>query len=105
MNSSNLPSSYVVRVFGNDQQFECAPDKPVLTAALAANSLMSYGCRQGMCGSCRGRVVEGSISYPAGFPDAITEQDANAGFALFCSAYPTSDLVIDISRKIESATE
>lgn len=99
MNSSENPLSYVVRVLSNGQQFECAYDKPVLSAALAANVLMSYGCRQGMCGSCRGRVVEGSIIYPAGFPDAITEEDANAGYALFCSAYPTSDLVIDISRK------
>lgn len=83
---------------GSGRVFDCASDIPVLTAALRANILMSYGCRQGMCGSCRGRLTAGEITYKNGFPDAITADDAEAGYVLFCSAYPESDLLIEIGQ-------
>jgi CDP-4-dehydro-6-deoxyglucose reductase len=92
--------SHRVTLHPGGQQFDCPTDKPILSAALAANILISYGCRQGQCGSCRGRVIKGSIEYPNGFPDAITEYDAGAGYALFCSAYAKSDVTIEIGKSI-----
>ena len=59
---------------------------------------MAYSCRSGQCGSCRGRVLAGEVAYRDGLPDAIDETEARAGFALFCSAYARSDLVIELFR-------
>ncbi|MFT5218903.1 MAG: CDP-4-dehydro-6-deoxyglucose reductase [Planctomycetota bacterium] len=88
--------NFQIKVLSSGQVFSCPGDVPVLSAALQANILMSYGCRQGMCGSCRGHLADGKITYKNGFPDAITAEDAEAGFVLFCSAYPESDLLIEI---------
>ena len=70
--------------------------QPILSAAHRANILMAYSCRSGQCGSCRGRVLEGDIEYPQKFPDALSRQEAEQGYALFCSAYPRSDLRIEL---------
>jgi CDP-4-dehydro-6-deoxyglucose reductase len=43
-----------------------------------------------------GKLRQGEIQYPAGQPDAITAAQAEAGYVLFCSAYATSDLTIEL---------
>ena len=45
-----------------------------------------------------GRVISGQIRYPGGLPAAINETEAAAGMVLFCSAYATSDLVIELVK-------
>ena len=78
------------------EQFDCAENTPILNAAHAANVLISYSCRSGQCGSCIGKLVSGEIAYPGGLPDAISSDDADAGYALFCSAVAHSDLTIEL---------
>lgn len=78
--------------------FQCPADKSILNAAHAAGILISYSCRSGQCGTCRGRVLCGDITYPGGLPDAIGDAEAEAGQVLFCSAYAGSDLVIEILK-------
>jgi len=68
----------------------------VLDAAHDANILISYSCRGGRCGSCLGRLVEGEIEYPRGRPDALSAEQHACGYALFCSAYAVSNLVIEL---------
>ena len=76
--------------------FDCPADKPILNAAHAADILMAYSCRGGLCGTCKGRVLEGRVFYPAGMPAAIDDTESIAGRALFCSAHALSDLVIEL---------
>lgn len=59
---------------------------------------MAYSCRGGLCGTCKGRVLEGRIEYPAGMPGAIDSAESAAGQALFCSAYAVTDLVIELPQ-------
>ena len=78
------------------EQFTCPTDKPILSAAHASDILISYSCRSGQCGSCKGRVISGQTRYPGGLPAAIDETETAAGMVLFCSAYALSDLVIEL---------
>ena len=80
------------------EQFECRPEQTLLSAAHAANVLISYSCRSGQCGSCMGRVLSGAVRYPLGQPDALSTAQAEEGYALFCSACPVSDLSIELPR-------
>jgi len=89
------------------EQFDCPAQQSILSAAHAANILVSSSCRSGQCGSCLGKLLSGEIEYPEGLPDALSQQqhaDAlsqqqhAAGFALFCSAHATSDLVIELTE-------
>jgi len=78
------------------EQFDCPAHKTILAAAHAANILISYSCRSGQCGSCQGKLLSGEIEYPRGLPDALSQQQHEAGYALFCSAQATSDLLIEL---------
>jgi hypothetical protein len=41
-------------------------------------------------------LLAGDVSYPQGQPDALSRQQAEAGYALFCSAHACSDLTIEL---------
>lgn len=93
--------SYRVRVQDSGHEFACEEGENVLNAALRAGYGFPYSCKTGTCASCRGQVVEGAIEYPRGWPEAITEGEADEGLALFCQAVPQTDLVVSV-REVEA---
>ena len=74
-------------------------DTTILRAALAANINLPYGCRNGTCGNCKGRVVEGRVDHGL-LPGAgaLSDAEREQGYALFCCARPLSDLVVEARR-------
>jgi len=66
----------------------------VLAAALREGIVIAYGCRNGVCGTCKGKLLEGAVDYGTYQEQAMTEAEKNAGMALFCQAKPHSDLLI-----------
>jgi CDP-4-dehydro-6-deoxyglucose reductase len=42
-------------------QFDVEPGNTLLRAALEAGIHLPYGCRNGACGACKGRVVSGQV--------------------------------------------
>ena len=94
--------SYKVTVKPSGHTFEVADNETILNAALEAGINLPYGCRDGACGACKGRVVEGQVTYAGQFPAALTENERFAGYALFCSAMPLSDLVIESSEVLNN---
>ena len=77
------------------ESFETRDDESVLEAALRSGLNMPHSCRGGSCTSCRARLLDGQVTYPAGFPPALTDDEARQGQALLCVAHPKSDLVIE----------
>jgi CDP-4-dehydro-6-deoxyglucose reductase len=71
----------------------------ILAAALNEGFHLPYGCRNGACGSCKGKVVAGEIDYGKYQHSALSDDERAAGYALFCQAKPLTDLVIE-SREI-----
>jgi CDP-4-dehydro-6-deoxyglucose reductase len=74
------------------------PDESVLDAALRQGLALPYGCRNGACRSCKGRILEGEVDYPEGVPRALTALDTAQGFALLCTACAVSDLRIEVEE-------
>jgi NAD(P)H-flavin reductase/ferredoxin len=91
--------TYSIRVAGTEIGFGCAPETTILDAAQAAGYAMPYSCRKGVCGSCKGRVIGGSVSVARAL-DAISATEREEGYTLFCQAKPCSDLEI-APRQIE----
>ncbi len=75
--------------------FDAAEGDTVLAAAQAAGITLPYGCRNGACGACKGKIVEGRVDYGSHQPYTLTDFEKTAGFALFCCARPLTDLIID----------
>ncbi|HRM71171.1 MAG TPA: CDP-6-deoxy-delta-3,4-glucoseen reductase, partial [Thauera phenylacetica] len=74
--------------------FEADDDQTVLEAALAAGLLLPHGCRDGACGACKGRVLEGEVEHAEHASGALSEAERAEGLALFCCARPRGDLVV-----------
>ena len=67
--------------------FLAGPDESVLDAALRQGVLLPYGCRNGACGACRGKVLAGRVHLAEGAGlRGLTEREIRAGGP--CSARP-----------------
>jgi CDP-4-dehydro-6-deoxyglucose reductase len=84
-----------VTVQPSGQQFEVGEGESVLAAALRQAIILPYGCKNGACGSCKGRIVSGSVDYGVYQKKALTDEERAKGKALFCQAKPQGDLVIE----------
>jgi len=67
----------------------------ILRAALDAGFILPYGCRNGACGSCKGKIIAGEVDLGFASESALSDEDKAAGMALFCCAKPLSDIVIE----------
>ena len=75
--------------------FTVADDETILDAALREGFNIAYGCRNGACGSCKGKILQGSVDYGSHQESALSDADKKQGYALFCQAKPVSDVVIE----------
>lgn len=91
--------SYRVTIQPSGNSFEMTEDDTVLHAALNEGFHLPYGCRNGACGSCKGKLLQGEMDYGTYQSSALSDEERAAGFALFCVGRPRSDLVIE-SREI-----
>jgi CDP-4-dehydro-6-deoxyglucose reductase len=93
-----------VKVQPSGHEFDVEEGETVLAAALRQNLVLPYGCRNGACGSCKGRIVEGRVDYGVYQRKALTEEEKAQGKALFCQAKPLTELVIE-ARTIGAARD
>lgn len=93
--------SFQISLEPGGQQFPADTDQTILEAALAAGLVLPYGCRDGACGACKGKVIRGEVTL-AGSATALSDADRAAGMTLFCSAHARSDLVLE-ARNVSRA--
>jgi CDP-4-dehydro-6-deoxyglucose reductase len=93
-----------VKVQPSGHEFSVEEGESVLTAALRQHLVLPYGCRNGACGSCKGRIAEGQVDYGVHQKKALTDEEKAQGKALFCQAKPLTDLVIE-ARTIGAAKD
>jgi ring-1,2-phenylacetyl-CoA epoxidase subunit PaaE len=78
---------------GRRSTFTLAPDgPPVLEAALAVRPDAPFACKGGVCGTCRAKVVEGSVEMDTNW--ALEPDEVERGYALTCQSHPTSPKVL-----------
>jgi CDP-4-dehydro-6-deoxyglucose reductase len=70
-------------------------DETILDAASRQGLTLPYGCRNGACAVCKGKVLQGQVDYGNAQPFALSEIEKTDGMALFCCARPLSDLVVE----------
>jgi CDP-4-dehydro-6-deoxyglucose reductase len=87
--------SHRITIKPSNHTFEAQADDTVLEAALREGYVLAYSCRNGACGTCKGKVLEGSVDYGVYQADTLPESDRQQGLALFCQAKALSDLVIE----------
>lgn len=76
----------------------------ILDAALCQSLTLPYGCRDGACGSCKGKIVAGNVDYGSYQESALTEAEKRLGMVLLCQAVPLTDLVVEV-REVSAAQD
>ena len=95
---------HTVTLQPSGHQFQVEEGEAVLAAALRQGIVLPYGCKKGTCGSCKGKIVSGTVDYGVYQPKALTDEEKAQGKALFCQAKPLSDLVLE-ARTIGAAKD
>ncbi|MEY3540357.1 MAG: hypothetical protein RL184_428 [Pseudomonadota bacterium] len=88
--------SYQVELKTSGKTFSVEADETVLEAALRQSINLPYGCKNGACGSCKGRLLTGKITHGDHSQSALSPADETAGATLLCCAHPQTDLLIEV---------
>jgi CDP-4-dehydro-6-deoxyglucose reductase len=96
--SFNVTLQPAGRSFGVDR------DETLLAAAIRQGVGLPYGCRDGACGSCKSRLLQGRVIHGAHQLKALPVAEEDAGFILTCCATPQTDCVVE-ARSVPGAGE
>ena len=96
--NSDAPLFSVV-VQPSGRTFTVVTGEAVLAAGIRQGIGLPYGCKDGACGSCKCKMVSGSVQHGNHQLSALSAEEEANGFVLTCCALPQSDLVLE-SRQV-----
>ena len=96
--------NFQVTVQPSGRQFEVERDETMLAAAIRQGIGLPYGCKDGACGSCKSKLLEGRVIHGAHQAKALSEAEEAAGMVLTCCATPQTNCVLE-ARTVPGAGE
>jgi ferredoxin len=75
------------------REIECGSGQHVLDAAKKAGVRLPASCTQGMCGTCKVKLVSGEVAMK--HAGGIRQREIDQGMVLLCCSKPLTDLVVD----------
>ena len=97
--SAAAPFSITVQPSG--RQFSAQSDETLLAAGIRQGVGLPYGCKDGACGSCKCKMLSGSVVHGAHQTKALSPEEESQGLVLTCCATATSDVVLE-SRQVSA---
>jgi CDP-4-dehydro-6-deoxyglucose reductase len=79
-------------------------DEALLPAAIRQGIGLPYGCRDGACGSCKSRLLQGRVTHGPHQLKALSAAEEESGYILTCCGKPQSDCVVE-ARNVPGAGE
>ncbi len=96
--------SHQISVTPSGHNFVAESDETILEAALRQGLTMPYGCRDGACGACKGKVLSGTVDHGNSQAHALSDAEKAEGLTLFCCAKAQSDLKLEC-KQVGAATD
>ena len=83
---------------GRGTSFTLQPDtEPILDAALRLRNDAPYACKNGVCGTCRAKLVKGQVEMAQNF--ALERDELERGYVLACQSYPAArEVTLDFDQ-------
>lgn len=95
--------SFQTTILPSGHSFPAEERETILDAALKHGYILPYSCRDGVCGECKGKILQGEVDHGRYQAGALTDEEKAAGMALFCCARPRSNLVIEC-REVDAVS-
>jgi CDP-4-dehydro-6-deoxyglucose reductase len=97
-------SSFKVRIEPSGHELHTHGNETILEAALREGFNLPYSCRNGACGTCKGKILAGRVDRGDYEVKALSEAERAEGKALFCRAVPLTDVIVE-AREIGAAKD
>ncbi|WP_233849398.1 hybrid-cluster NAD(P)-dependent oxidoreductase [Paraburkholderia sp. HD33-4] len=88
-----VATKFKVNFAKSRRDIECGSNEHVLDAAKKAGVRLASSCTQGMCGTCKVKLVSGEVAMK--HAGGIRQREIDQGMVLLCCSKPLSDLVVD----------
>ena len=94
--------TFQVTVLPSERSFSTLPGEVILAAGIRQGIGLPYGCKDGACGSCKCKKLEGTVTHSPHQSKALSAEEEANGYILTCCATPHSDVVLE-SRQVSAA--
>jgi CDP-4-dehydro-6-deoxyglucose reductase len=94
--------TFTITVQPSGRTFESQPDEAILAAGIRQGIGLPYGCKDGACGSCKCKLLSGSVTHGAHQAKALSADEEAAGYVLTCCGVAQSDVELE-SRQVTEA--
>ncbi|WP_322092198.1 hybrid-cluster NAD(P)-dependent oxidoreductase [Paraburkholderia bannensis] len=91
--ASTEAATFKVTFAKSHREIQCGEHQHVLAAAREAGVRLPASCTQGMCGTCKVKLVSGQVEMKHN--GGIRQREIDQGMVLLCCSTPRSDLVVD----------
>lgn len=91
--------TFQITVQPSGRAFTALPDESLLAAGIRQGIGLPYGCKDGACGSCKCKLLSGSVVHGPHQSKALSADEEAAGFVLTCCGVAQSDVVLE-SRQV-----
>lgn len=92
--SLNQQDVFTVTLSRSGKTFSMPGHQTVLSAARKAGAIVPSSCSQGVCGTCKTALLQGTVDMHHN--GGIRQREIDKGLRLLCCSKPTSDLVLDL---------
>jgi CDP-4-dehydro-6-deoxyglucose reductase len=100
MNSTTVAApQFQITVQPSGRAFQAAAGESILAAGIRQGVGLPYGCKDGACGSCKCRMLEGRVEHGPHQSKALSAEEQAAGLILTCCGVPQTDVVLE-SRQV-----
>ena len=99
MTDASPAGPFEITVQPSGRSFSVEAGEAILAAAIRQGIGLPYGCKDGACGSCKCRKLEGSVVHGTHQSKALSAQEEAQGLILTCRAVPQTPVVLE-SRQV-----
>jgi len=85
---------FTITLSRSGKTFSMSSQQTLLSAAKKAGAIVPSSCSQGVCGTCKTAVLQGTVEM--NHNGGIRQREIDKGLRLLCCSKPTSDLVLDL---------
>ncbi len=88
-----VETTFKVSFAKSNREIECGSTQHVLDAAKKSGVRLPASCTQGMCGTCKVKLLSGEVDMKHN--GGIRQREIDQGMVLLCCSKPRTDLVVD----------